>query len=552
MAFGFKNFIKGFRLVPVSTTAITEKGDIEVLDASGKINYFNGATASPVVTEAHTATLTNKILTGNTAVNLISGSGTFVFNTSGVITSPNTTDTLVGKNTTDILTNKTISGASNTLSSIGYSSLILTNSILNADISTSAAIARNKLASGSNNHVIINDGSGILTSEAQLNITRGGTGQATAETGFNALSPTTTKGDVIAHTGLTNARLPVGSDGQILTANSAQTTGLSWVNASTNPTIFGPVQNLGFTYSAGTFSITSADGTALSAGNPGYVYLQSKATPGELTRFTITANQSFIDGSGASEIIGNTFGTTASIAWANDCPFFVYAVTNDSETTIQFMISRDPRASLSPASAEIGTPSTPIVGTESSFFSFDNITTTSYDLNPCLVIGSIRLQKDASDDWTIQTLSNYDGIGKFQESTRFAFPQNQNGAAVGSHILLNGGTTVPQFNTENYFYYINRDGKCRVELYYEGDAGVDGVGAALFLMAVPFSDFGITGIRFPVYALSASAGSLISFFTRFSATSFALYSEAGNYQLNTFTNGNREISGEFTFSAFGN
>lgn len=61
-----------------------------------------------VVGTTDSQTLTTKILTGNTAVNLISGSGTMTLNTSGTITLPNATDTLVGKNTTDTLTLKTL------------------------------------------------------------------------------------------------------------------------------------------------------------------------------------------------------------------------------------------------------------------------------------------------------------------------------------------------------------------------------------------------------------------------------------------------------------
>jgi hypothetical protein len=41
------------------------------------------------------------------------------------------------------------------------------------------------------------------------------------------VSPLTTKGDVMVY-GSSNVRLPVGSDGQILTADSAQTTGVAW------------------------------------------------------------------------------------------------------------------------------------------------------------------------------------------------------------------------------------------------------------------------------------------------------------------------------------
>jgi hypothetical protein len=66
-----------------------------------------------------------------------------------------------------------------------------------------------------------------------LPITNGGTGQTTANPAFNALAPTTTKGDLIAYSTV-NARLPVGSNTQVLSADSTQTTGLKWVNAATS------------------------------------------------------------------------------------------------------------------------------------------------------------------------------------------------------------------------------------------------------------------------------------------------------------------------------
>lgn len=61
--------------------------------------------------------------------------------------------------------------------------------IVNADINASAAIARSKMASGTASHVVINDGSGVFSSEAQLATSRGGTGQDTsASTGFATVS----------------------------------------------------------------------------------------------------------------------------------------------------------------------------------------------------------------------------------------------------------------------------------------------------------------------------------------------------------------------------
>lgn len=48
----------------------------------------------------------------------------------------------------------------------------------NAQIAAAAAIARTKTASGTANHVLINDGTGIMSSEALLALSRGGTGTA--------------------------------------------------------------------------------------------------------------------------------------------------------------------------------------------------------------------------------------------------------------------------------------------------------------------------------------------------------------------------------------
>lgn len=57
--------------------------------------------------------------------------------------------------------------------------------ISNTSIDAAAAIARTKLASGSNNHVLINTNAGVMSSEAQLANSRGGTGQdSSAATGI--------------------------------------------------------------------------------------------------------------------------------------------------------------------------------------------------------------------------------------------------------------------------------------------------------------------------------------------------------------------------------
>lgn len=67
--------------------------------------------------------------------------------------------------------------------------------------------------------------------EGTIPINKGGTGQTTAGAAFGSLSPLTTKGDVLTYSTL-NDRLPVGTDGQVLTADSAQTLGIKWATSA--------------------------------------------------------------------------------------------------------------------------------------------------------------------------------------------------------------------------------------------------------------------------------------------------------------------------------
>lgn len=59
--------------------------------------------------------------------------------------------------------------------------------LVDADVATAAAIARSKVASGTANHVVINDGTGVLSSEAQLAVSRGGTGLSALGSPFQSL-----------------------------------------------------------------------------------------------------------------------------------------------------------------------------------------------------------------------------------------------------------------------------------------------------------------------------------------------------------------------------
>lgn len=249
------------------------------------------------------------------------------------------------------------------------------------------------------------------------------------------------------------------------------------------------VRNIGFTYNGGTgvFTIAGQDGTALSASNPAFVTLQDRSTPGLLMTIPVTANQTFIDDVGASQLIGNLFGLTAGVATTGvDIPFFLYAVCNNAENAIAFMISRFPNSTIAPISTKIGKIGSPIADTQGSFYCLPNITVTDYDLNPCIVIGSFRMRMSALNDWTVQTLLARDGIGHFQAGLQFAFPRGQFGAAAGK-IFENNGGTAPDQPTGGYAYYIDySNNRIFYQLAFPG-INIAGVGAVNLQLALPFN-----------------------------------------------------------------
>ena len=84
-------------------------------------------------------------------------------------------------------------------------------------------------------------GLGAIAVEASpLAISKGGTGQTTKTPAFDALAPLTTKGDVIVSNGSDAIRLAVGTNGQVLTADSAEASGTKWATAAGGGDVVGP------------------------------------------------------------------------------------------------------------------------------------------------------------------------------------------------------------------------------------------------------------------------------------------------------------------------
>lgn len=239
---------------------LTRSGNHAVTLTTTNTTSLTLPTTGTLATLAGSETFTNKVLTGNTAANLISGAGTITFNTSGTITIPNATDTLVAKNTTDVLTNKTL-GSTNTLTGATAASFTNTGTITLPTATTTlvgrdtADTLTNKTLSGNTASTLVN-GAGTFAFNSSGTITAP---NATDTLVGKATTDTLTNKTLTAPLITTNGTIDVTAAGTLTIGASVGANNLTLGGASSNVVIPGNLEVQGTTTTLNTATLDVED-----------------------------------------------------------------------------------------------------------------------------------------------------------------------------------------------------------------------------------------------------------------------------------------------------
>lgn len=151
-------------------------------------------------------------------------------------------------------------------------------------------------------------------------IANGCTGETTAAAAFQALSPLTTKGDLIGFATIP-VRIPVGADNTILTADSSQASGVRWGTGGGAGTV--TWQSASATVvSSSTFNIVAGSGITPTLTNVGGV---ATYTPSLNTAVALTIAT---EESGKTKVLSSTNGTTAYTASLSSSSALTIYTTN--------------------------------------------------------------------------------------------------------------------------------------------------------------------------------------------------------------------------------
>lgn len=206
---------------------------------------------------------------------------------------------------------------------------------------TSAQTLTNKTYSlGTASRVAVTDGSGNLGVSTVTSITLGFLdATSSVQTQINAQvakATFTTKGDILQTTAAsTVSRLAIGTDGQVLTADSASAGGMRWAASSTSPTSPLELSNLGLAASVAanalTIALKQANGSTDPSTGASAVVIgirSSTLTSGAFNQRSVTAALSL------------TVPSTATLGTLNALPAYLFVYAIDNLGTVELAISR--------------------------------------------------------------------------------------------------------------------------------------------------------------------------------------------------------------------
>ena len=260
----------------------------------------------------------------------------------------------------------------------------------------------------------------------------------------------------------------------------------------------GQVQNLSWTRGTGatlgTITIASADGTDLSASNPAWVCIGSTTKVGGFVTLKVTANVTFIDDGGVSDLAGWTFGVTTGVAWNEWMPVTIYALNkDDTDAGLVFGFSRKPNADSFATGAIGDKNAVSSADDKNSIFIAGSITEADYNGKPAIAVGAIVMKKATTgDDWTFPPSNNAYGFGThdldYVYSVDYTMPISQNGATASKYFEDGAPGTAPNgFTTYNALQYRqSRDGYVALVGFFAG-GNPGGSGTATLSLAGPLS-----------------------------------------------------------------
>lgn len=231
------------------------------LDELHNVSAQSPSNGQTLIYNATTSLWTKGNLTAGTGVSIANGAGSITITNSA----PDQTVALTGAGTTSIggtYPNFTITSNdqyTGTVTSVGG-----TGTVNGISLSGTVTSSGNLTLGGTLSGVSLS-----TQVSGTLPIANGGTGQTTAVAAFDALAPTTTKGDLIVNDGSDNIRLAVGTNNYVLTADSTQASGVKWATVAAGTTVADDTTTNASYYptfstaTSGTFSTATVSSTKL-------------------------------------------------------------------------------------------------------------------------------------------------------------------------------------------------------------------------------------------------------------------------------------------------